>query len=243
MSRKFSLGVLAVGLLAAGSAQAYQAGDFIVRTGAVTVDPNESSDHVGLAGTGLADEGWEVGVDSDTQLGLSGTWMMTDSFGLSLLAATPFQHNLYGSGSLPRAADLGSTKHLPPTLTLQYYPLHSSHRIQPYVGVGVNYTIFFEEKTSDTLTGAVDNYVTGGAGGAVSSTDMDLDDSVGIAAEIGVDIKLDDRFGINVGVWYADIDTTADINAYDVNGTRLGTAKVDVEIDPMVYMVGFTYSF
>ncbi|WP_372972740.1 OmpW/AlkL family protein [Marinobacter sp.] len=240
MSRKLTLGILAAGLLAAGSAQAYQAGDIIVRAGAVTVDPNESSDNVGLAGTGLADEGWKVGVDSDTQLGLSGTWMMTDSFGLSLLAATPFQHNLYGSGSLPKAADLGSTKHLPPTLTVQYYPLHSSHKVQPYVGVGVNYTVFFEEKTSDTLTGAVDNYL---GGGVVSSTDMDLDDSFGVAAEIGVDIRLDDRFGINAGIWYADIDTTAKINAYDAAGTKLGTAKVDVDIDPMVYMVGFTYSF
>lgn len=242
MSFKFKLGALAIGVLAATSAQAYQAGDIIIRAGAVTVDPNESSDHVSLAGTGLADEGWEVGVDSDTQLGLSGTWMMTDHFGLSLLAATPFQHDLYGAGSLPKAADLGSTKHLPPTLTLQYYPLDDSYMIQPYVGVGVNYTIFFEEKTSDTLTGAVDNYVSGGSG-LVDSTDMDLDDSFGVAAEIGVDIRLNDQFGINAGVWWADIDTTANIDAFDAAGNKLGTAKVDVEIDPMVYMLGFTYSF
>ena len=240
MRRKLTLSILAAGLLAAGSAQAYQAGDFIIRAGAVTVDPNESSSRVGLAGTGLADEGWKVGVDSDTQLGLSGTWMMTDSFGLSLLAATPFQHNLYGAGSLPRSVDLGSTKHLPPTLTLQYYPLHSSHRIQPYVGVGVNYTIFFEEETSDTLTAAVDNYL---GGGKVSSTRMDLDDSFGVAAEIGVDIRLNDQFGINAGIWWADIETTANIDAFDAAGNKLGTAKVDVDIDPMVYMVGFTYNF
>ncbi|WP_328188142.1 OmpW/AlkL family protein [Marinobacter sp. OP 3.4] len=240
MSLKFKLGVLAIGVMAATSAQAYQAGDVIVRAGAVTVDPNESSDPVGLAGTSLADEGWEVGVDSDTQLGLAGTWMMTDHFGLSLLAATPFQHDLYGAGSLPGGADLGSTRHLPPTLTLQYYPLHSDAMIQPYLGLGVNYTIFFEEKTSDTLTGAVDNYL---GGGVVSSTDMDLDDSFGVAAEIGVDIRLDDHFGINAGIWWADIDTTADINAYDAAGNKLGTARVDVEIDPMVYMVGFTYRF
>lgn len=240
MSFKFKLGVLAIGIMAATSAQAYQAGDIIVRAGAVTVDPNESSDAVALAGTSLSDENWKVGVDSDTQLGLSGTWMMTDHVGLSLLAATPFQHDLYGAGSLPNAADLGSTKHLPPTLTLQYYPLNDSYSIQPYVGVGVNYTIFFEEKTSDTLTGAVDNYL---GGGVVSSTDMDLDDSVGLAAEIGVDIRLDDHFGINAGIWWADIDTTADIHAYDAAGNKLGTAKVDVEIDPMVYMLGFTYNF
>lgn len=241
MSFKFKLGMLAIGVMAATSAQAYQAGDIVVRTGAVTVDPNESSDNVSLnVDPTLAQQGWKVGVDSDTQLGLSGTWMMTDSFGLSLLAATPFQHDLYGSGSLPKAADLGSTKHLPPTLTLQYYPMHSSSMIQPYVGVGVNYTVFFEEKTSETLNGAINDHL---GANAVASTDMDLDDSFGLAAEIGVDIRLDERFGINAGIWYADIDTTANIDAFDVNGAKIGTAKVDVEIDPMVYMVGFTYNF
>ena len=240
MSLKFKLGALAIGVMAATSAQAYQAGDIIFRTGAVTVDPNESSDHVSLAGTNLSDQGWEVGVDSDTQLGLSGTWMMTNHFALSLLAATPFEHDLYGSGSLPKAADLGSTKHLPPTLTVQYYPLNDSYMIQPYVGVGVNYTIFFEEKTSETLTGAVDSFL---GGGVVDSTEMELDDSFGLAAEIGVDIRLNDQFGINAGLWWADIDTTAKIDAFDAAGTKLGTAKVDVEIDPMVYMVGFTYNF
>ncbi|GGY62541.1 OmpW/AlkL family protein [Marinobacter zhanjiangensis] len=241
MSRKLSLGILAASILAAGSAQAYQAGDIIVRAGAVTVDPNESSSNVSLnIDPTLVQEEWKVGVDSDTQLGLSGTWMMTDSLGLSLLAATPFEHDLYGSGSLPKSADLGSTKHLPPTLTLQYYPLHSSSMIQPYVGVGVNYTVFFEEKTTETLNGALNNHLNTTA---VQSTDMDLDDSVGLAAEVGVDIRLDERFGINAGIWYADIDTTADIDAFDANGAKLGTAKVDVEIDPMVYMVGFTYNF
>ena len=241
MSFKFKLGALAIGVMAATSAQAYQAGDIIFRTGAVTVDPNESSSNVSLnVDPTLAQQEWEVGVDSDTQLGLSGTWMMTDHFALSLLAATPFEHDLYGSGSLPKSADLGSTKHLPPTLTVQYYPLNDSYMIQPYVGVGVNYTIFFEEKTSETLNGAINNHL---GVNAVDSTEMELDDSFGLAAEIGVDIRLNDQFGINAGVWWADIDTTAEIDAFDAAGTKLGTAKVDVEIDPMVYMVGFTYNF
>lgn len=241
MSRKLSLGILAVGLLAAGSAQAYQAGDIIIRAGAITVDPNESSSNVSLnVDPTLAQQGWKVSVDSDTQLGLTGTWMMTDTFGLSLLASTPFEHELHGSGSLPSSADLGSTKQLPPTLTLQYYPLHGSSMIQPYVGVGVNYTIFFEEKTTETLNGAINQHL---GVNAVESTDMDLDDSVGLAAEIGVDIRLNERFGINANIWYADIDTTADIDAFDSAGAKLGTAKVDVEIDPVVYMVGFTYNF
>lgn len=231
MSRKLTLGILAAGLLTAGSVQAYEAGDIILRAGAVAVDPQDSSNNLALNGTSLP--GHKVSVDSDVQLGLSGSYMLTDHFAISLLAATPFQHDISGDGSvLGGAGKLAETKHLPPTLTLQYYPLHSSHRVQPYAGVGVNYTNFFEEKTTETLT----NYL------GADSTSIKLDDSVGVAAELGVDVKLDDRFGFNAAIWYADIETEATIKAYN-GGTLSSTSKVDVEIDPLVYMVGFTYSF
>ncbi|MFC4257847.1 OmpW family protein [Marinobacter lacisalsi] len=232
MSFKFKLGVLAIGVMAATSAQAYQAGDIIVRAGAVTVDPQDSSSNLDLNGTSVP--GARVSVDSNTQLGLAGTYMFTDHFGVGLLAATPFQHNIEGDGSvLGGAGKLAETKHLPPTLTLQYYPLHSSSMVQPYAGVGVNYTNFFEEKTTDTLTTTL----------GAASTSIELDDSVGVAAELGVDIRLDERFGLNAAVWWADIDTEATIKAYDGSANLAGTGKLDVEIDPLVYMVGFTYNF
>ncbi len=96
--------------------------------------------------------------------------------------------------------------------------MHSGSALQPYVGVGVNYTTFFEEKTT----------------GALSGLDIKLDDSVGVAAEIGLDYMLSENFGLNAAVWWADIDTTAKVETLD---------EFDVEIDPMVYMVGFTYKF
>lgn len=232
MSFRFKLGVLAIGVIAASSAQAYQAGDIIFRAGAVTVDPQDSSSNLDLSGTSVP--GARVSVDSNTQLGLSGTYMVTNHIGIGLLAATPFQHNIEGDGSvLGGAGKLAETKHLPPTLTLQYYPLSSGSKVQPYAGVGVNYTNFFEEKTTDTLTSAL----------GAASTDIELDDSVGLAAELGIDIKLDDHFGFNAAIWWADIDTEATIKAYDGSGNLAGTGKLDVEIDPLVYMVGFTYSF
>jgi len=136
--------------------------------------------------------------------------------------------------TLGAAGKLGETKHLPPTLTLQYYPMHSSSAFQPYAGVGVNYTTFFEEKTTDTLTGAL----------GVASTDLELDDSVGVAVEIGMDYMLSENFGLNAAVWWADINTDAIITAFDAAGNVAArTDEFEVEIDPMVYMVGFTYKF
>ncbi|MBE01740.1 OmpW family outer membrane protein [uncultured Marinobacter sp.] len=252
MSRSFKLGVLAAAVMAAApAAQAFEAGDFVVRAGAVHVAPDDSSDPLVVTGfgplTGKKDRlaGTEVGVDSNTQLGLRATYMFTEHLGLGVLGATPFKHNIEGKDGLAGFGDLGETKHLPPTITLQYYPMPATSKFQPYAGIGVNYTVFFEEDTNNTLTGVVDataNDLYGTPLGTVDSTDLDLDDSVGVAMELGMDYMLNDNFGLNAAIWWADINTDATISAYS-GGTKVAEVTTEVEIDPMVYMVGFTYKF
>tara|TARA_B100000519_G_scaffold201904_1_gene218728 strand:- start:1041 stop:1763 length:723 start_codon:yes stop_codon:yes gene_type:complete len=238
MSRTFKLGVLAAAVMAAAPAvQAYEAGDFIGRVGVVTVDPDSSSSNLNSNALGELD-GAKVSVDSNTQLGLTVSYMFTDQIALGVLGATPFKHNIEGDGSiLGGAGKLAETKQLPPTITLQYFPMPSGSKFQPYVGVGVNYTNFFEEKTTQTLT---DTYATLASG--VDRTDIELDDSFGLAAEIGLDYMVTDNIGVNAAIWYADIDTEATINAYAGN-TKADTSTIDVDIDPWVYMVGLSYKF
>jgi len=238
MSRTFKLGVLAAAVMAAAPAvQAYEAGDFIGRVGVVTVDPDSSSSNLNSNALGELD-GAKVSVDSNTQLGLTVSYMFTDQIALGILGATPFKHNIEGDGSiLGGAGKLAETKQLPPTITLQYFPMPSGSKFQPYVGVGVNYTNFFEEKTTQTLT---DTYATLASG--VDRTDIELDDSFGLAAEIGLDYMVTDNIGVNAAIWYADIDTEATINAYAGN-TKADTSTIDVDIDPWVYMVGVSYKF
>ena len=243
MSRSFKVGVLAAAVMAvAPAAQAFEAGDFIVRGGAVHVAPDDSSDSITLGGNALLGnnvgiQDTQVTVDSNTQLGLRGSYMFTDSLGLGLLAATPFKHNIGGTGDGADLGKVGETKHLPPTLTLQYYPMHSSSKFQPYAGVGINYTVFFEEKTTDGLTGAV----AAEYGSTVADTSLDLDDSFGVAVEIGMDYMLSENFGLNAAIWWADIDTDATVTAHFDDGSSVDTDEFEVQIDPMVYMVGFTY--
>ncbi|WP_288367443.1 OmpW family outer membrane protein [uncultured Marinobacter sp.] len=238
MSRTFKLGVLAAAVMAAAPVvQAYEAGDFIGRVGVVTVDPDSSSSNLNSNALGELD-GAKVSVDSNTQLGLTVSYMFTDQIALGILGATPFKHNIEGDGSiLGGAGKLAETKQLPPTITLQYFPMPSGSKFQPYVGVGVNYTNFFEEKTTQTLT---DTYATLASG--VDRTDIELDDSFGLAAEIGLDYMVTDNIGVNAAIWYADIDTEATINAYAGN-TKADTSTIDVDIDPWVYMVGLSYKF
>lgn len=223
-------GLLSV--LAAGAAlgvmpmaEAYQAGDMILRVGAVSVQPDDSSSALSLNGTRLAGTG--VSVDSDTQLGITGTYMLTDYLGLSLLAATPFQHDIKADlgGASVKAGD---TKHLPPTLTLQYYPMPTGSTFQPYIGGGLNYTTFFSESVSSQLEGALGQ----------NNGKMELDDSWGLAFNAGFDYRLSENWSVGAAVWYIDIDTTAKLK-FD-SGARV---KVDVDIDPWVYMLSLGYKF
>ena len=210
----------AMGMVAAGSALAYQPGDFIVRAGVASVQPNEDSgnlelDRMALPGTG-------AGVDNNEQIGLSFTYMLTSNWALGLLAATPFEHDIKAKGV---GVDAGSIKHLPPTLTVQYFPLDASSHWQPYVGLGVNYTLFFDESVDSELEGLF------GPG------NLKLDNSWGWAGQLGVDYLLDDHWLLNAAIWYLDIDTDA---TFKFAANRL-TANVD--IDPWVFMLGVGYRF
>lgn len=213
--------------LAAPHAQAFEAGDIIVRAGAITVDPHEDSSN--LKFDGAAAGGTQATLDSDTQLGLNFAYMLTDNIGIELLAATPFEHSV-GVKGLGAGLDgkLGDIKHLPPTLSVVYYPLASGSAFQPYVGLGINYTTFFQEDLTSTRT-------------AQGFSNLDLDDSIGLAAQIGMDYMLTESVMLNAQVRYIDIDTDASVEGPGALG--IAKTKVDVDVDPYVYMVGLGYKF
>ncbi|MCE4057842.1 OmpW/AlkL family protein [Pseudomonas sp. Au-Pse12] len=221
---------LLLSTLAVSTAQAFEAGDIIVRAGAVTVDPRERSsavkvDRGALAGTSL---GGKASLGSDTQLGLNFAYMLTNHLAVELLAATPFEHSVSLSGTAGGIADgkLGSLKHLPPTLSLLYYPMHSKSAFQPYVGAGLNYTWIYDEKVGSRASAAGFDHLRAG-------------NSWGWAAQVGMDYMLTERLMLNAQLRYIDIDT----DAY-VNNSQLGVrSKVTVDVDPFVYMVGLGYRF
>jgi len=205
--------------------------------GATTVDPDASSDDINLP-TGLVAE---ADVDKDTQLGIIPVYMITDTFAVEVLAATPFEHDIeaQGKGAISGTnLDAGSTKHLPPTVSVQWYPRGGQSGWQPYIGAGLNYTVFFDEDVDNQLVGLLGSLTDG----AVNSADLDLDDSFGLALQAGVDIPFNEHWALNVGVWYLDIDTTAEITA-KANGATAAKVKFDVDIDPWVYNIGVAYKF
>lgn len=225
----FRLFFAALLIAVSGSVFAHEAGDWLVRFGPALVDPDTDSDMIDVAGITTL-PGVDVG--NETQLGITGVYMFTDNVGLELLAATPFTHEITVSGvGIPA----GETKHLPPTLSLQYYPMDSSSAFQPYFGLGLNATIFFEEDVDNQLNLALDGIV--GLPAGTVDAGLSLDDSYGLAAQAGFDYMINDKWMINGAIWWIDIDTTAVIS------TAVADVSFDVEIDPMVYVLSIGYKF
>ena len=134
--KKLTVAAVALTTLLSGNVFAHEAGEFFIRAGSATVRPTE-----GAGGTLGSLGGFDV--SNNTQLGLTFTYMATDNIGVELLAATPFRHKI-GTAT---TGDIATVHHLPPTLMAQWYFGDSSSKLRPYVGVGVNYTTFFDEGT------------------------------------------------------------------------------------------------
>lgn len=224
MKIKLTLVAIALGLTSTVS-YAHKANDIIIRGGPVYVHPKSDSDAVKLNGTSTD---LKAEANNDTQLGLNFQYMITDNLGVELLAATPFSHNISlggGNSTGLSGKSLGKIKHLPPTLSLVWYPLDANNKLQPYLGAGINYTFFFDEKLSGEAKNA------GFEGG------LDLDSSWGLAAQIGVDYSITDNWLINAQVRYINIET--DATTY-LAGNKI-TAKY--KLDPWVAMVSVGYRF
>ena len=196
--------------------QAYEKGEWLVRAGATTVSPDESSSNVFVGGTDL---GVGVSVDSSTQLGLNIAYFYSSQWAIELLAATPFSHDIELTGT-----KLVNAKQLPPSLTANYFFNDPSADFQPYVGAGLNYTLFFDESFARSSREAGFN-------------NIDLDSSFGITAQAGFDYMLDDKWLVNASVRWIDIQTDA---TFDLNGAD---GRVDVDIDPFVYTLSLGYRF
>ncbi|GAA0521793.1 outer membrane protein OmpW [Tatumella terrea] len=205
------IGLLIAALLPA-VASAHQAGDFFIRAGSATVRPTGGSDNVlGMGG---------FDVSNNTQLGLTLTYMATDHIGVELLAATPFRHKV----ALGPTGTLATVHQLPPTLMAQYYFLDNSSKFQPYAGVGVNYTAFFNNKFNDT-------------GRDSGLTDLSLKNSWGVAGQVGMDYQLNQHWMLNASLWYMNIDTKVRFKAAGEQ------QSINTNINPWVFFLGAGYTF
>jgi outer membrane protein len=184
-----------------------EAGDFLIRLRGIGVLPEEDSE---LTVDGNEIPG-EATVDDTFVPELDISYFFTDNLALELILATS-RHDVEALG-----ADLGEVQLLPPTLTLQYHFL-PQERFSPYLGAGINYTVFFDEEE-----------------GAASS--IDYEDSFGFALQAGIDYALSGNWSLNFDVKKVFLDT-------DVETTvGVNNIEADVDIDPWIIGIGVGYRF
>lgn len=142
------------------------------------------------------------------------TYFLTNNIAAELIAATA-QHEIH-AGTL----NVGNTWILPPTVTLQYHFTPDS-QFSPYIGAGINYSMFYGE---DEGTGF---------------TDLDVDGGFGFAVQAGFDYWINENWGLNLDAKYIDLDVDVDTN---LGGTTPLSAD-DVELNPLIIGAGVSYKF
>lgn len=199
----FTLIVMAALALAAASTPATAAdaaSPWLVRAGVSQIAPKSDNGNLSVG---------KATVDSRVGPSLNVAYYFTAHWAVDVLAALPFKHDFSINGT-----NAGNTKHLPPTVTLQYHFLPQA-RIQPYVGLGLNYTLFMDEQLN-------------------SGNELDMEPSFGLAFQAGLDVPLNNRWRVGLDARFIDIDSKA-----RVDGQSIGK----INIDPMVYSLNLGYRF
>ncbi len=114
---------------------------WMVRVRAVYLSMSQGSDPI--PSLGVPKDAIEVEDIFIPELDIS--YFFTKHIAAELVLTYPQKHELHFQNSAIGPFKSGTFKHLPPTLTLQYHFFPDSW-FRPYIGGGVNYTFFFDEK-------------------------------------------------------------------------------------------------
>lgn len=267
---------------------------WFARLGAAAIKPNDdsgdvrditgpvltASDHplLGLIAPGVTSFGTPPGVTVDVREGYSvygsvGKFL-DDHWAIEgLVLALPFKHDIHGAGTIERLGKVATVKQLPPTVILHRYFGDWGAKFRPSLGVGINYTYFFDAKA----TPALESY-TGGP------TKIKMKPSWGLGLFAGAQYQVNERLHFKLTLGYVRVRTTGTMITrdtmlsgsspvlsdypYPVNqiptdptsrqamdnligqvatarGGNLGTyeRKIDSKLDPYVLLLSVGYSF
>lgn len=182
-----------------------------VRARVISIIPNESASIEAIGG--------DVSISTAYVPELDFTYFFTENWAAELILGTA-NHDVEAVNTAAGNIDLGDVWLLPPTLTFQYhYPIGD---FKPYVGAGINYTIFY------------------GADEGPVADDVDYDNSFGFAFQAGFDYALSEKWFLNLDVKKILIQTDATVNANSALGATVGA---DVDINPLVIGFGVGLKF
>lgn len=182
-----------------------------VRLRGIAVIPNESATIEAIGG--------DVAISNAFVPELDFTYFFNKNLAVELILGTT-RHDVKAVSTAVGDIDLGDVWLLPPTLTLQYHL--NTETVRPYIGVGLNYTLFY----------GVDE-------GPVAD-DVEYDSALGFAFQLGFDFDINDRWFLNLDAKYILLNTDVTVDATSALGATVGA---DVDINPFIAGFGLGYKF
>ncbi|MEM7486755.1 MAG: OmpW family outer membrane protein [Bacteroidota bacterium] len=171
----------------------------------IVVAPDESADIEAIGGDASISTAFVPELDI--------SYFFDENWSVELILATA-KHDVEAVGTAAGDIDLGHVWLLPPTLTGQYH--FTGGDFVPYVGAGLNLTLFYGVDEGPTVD------------------DIDYDTAIGYALQGGFDFMLNDKWFLNVDVKKLFLSTDATINA-----TTALEATVDADVDINPWIIGF----
>jgi len=188
---------------------AAEKGDILVRLRAFILDSEEDGTFTVIGGEPKLDNpyGFEIDV----------SYFFTNHLAVEAIVIGGAQLRPQAVGTILGDVPLGSVLVSPAALTAQYHFMAPQAPVRPYLGAGVNYAIFTSSKESAAIT------------------DIQYDNSIGVHVQAGADIRISDRWSVNLDVKRLWNSTEAFANGQ--------TIVADVDIDPWIYGIGVGYRF
>ncbi|MBC3862098.1 outer membrane beta-barrel protein [Undibacterium jejuense] len=168
--------------------------------------------------------GLTVGSASTLLFGFS--HMVSDHWAVALAGGIPPKHDIFGRGNLAPFGVITTVKQFAPTVFANYHFNESGSKFRPFVGLGINYTKFY-----DITSQPAGNLASGGP------TSVTLSSYTGLAATIGMNYKIADHWYINANIAAADVSTDMVATTGSIQRTT------HVKLNPILYSAGIAYSF
>ncbi len=222
--KKIVFAAFSMFLLGAGSATAQTADtqdhQWQFRLRGLGVVPNESASISAIGG--------DVDISNALVPELDITYYFTKHIAVELiLGTTKHDVNTVASDLAPIGGgitdvDLGSVRLLPPTLTAQYH-FYPTESIKPYVGAGINYTLFYDVDPGKVVK------------------DVEYENAFGFAFQVGSDFFFNDNFFVNLDAKYIMLKTDVTVNASNLAPDL--SIPAEVTINPLLLGIGIGYRF
>ena len=197
-----------------------------------------------LEGTGdpindlLTPADYRVDVENETAVAGSYTRHIGDHFGIEVPLGLPVEFDIKGAGAAAEVVEqVGTVKALPATVIGNFYFTPREATVRPYVGAAVNRTFYFDEEPDAGLEPAV-----------LGDSTIEIENSTGLGAFAGVNVRLSDRLHASVLAGYVDVSADAKIRTNTLpdilgDGALIVDREIDVDLDPIVGLATIGFSF